>query len=62
MSKYKTCLSYKAINTRSGSQLNESESDLVMLFRQLSSADQVRVRRVIEVLARSASAMIDAAS
>ncbi len=62
MSKYKTCSSYRAADIRPDSPLNESECDLVMLFRQLSSVDQVRVRRVVEVLARSTSAMVDEAS
>ncbi|MCW2267533.1 hypothetical protein D3C77_117710 [compost metagenome] len=62
MPTYKICFPDQASGIHPDSQLNESECDLVVLFRQLSSADQVRVRRVIEVLARSTSVMIDEAS
>ncbi|MNJ52992.1 hypothetical protein D3C77_483630 [compost metagenome] len=62
MSKYKVCFSYQGSGTRPDNPLNEAECDMLMLFRQLSMADQVRVRRVIEVLIQSAAVLIDEAS
>lgn len=54
MSKHKTCASSKDGDASSVEALSDVESDLLILFRQLSPDDQGCVHRVAEVLFQGA--------